>query len=77
MAPIMQEKADISQLVKQANQTKFRSWYSGLRVNFLFVCLFVYFTLTYHYIEVTVDHDRTPAPEVDVLLPPVTNLQIR
>ena len=29
----------------------------------------------YHAIVVTVDHDRTSAPQVDVLLPPVAHLQ--
>lgn len=31
--------------------------------------------MSYHDIKVTVDHDWTPAPQVDVLLPPVTHLK--
>lgn len=31
--------------------------------------------ISYHYIEVTVHHNRAPASEVDVLLPPVTYLE--
>lgn len=30
---------------------------------------------SYHDIKVTVDHDGTPAPQINVLLPPVTHLK--